>query len=540
MIGRLLSLASARPCGTMRRALVPLACLVLAATPAAARDTPRQAAVRALFDEATKLANDGRFPASLEAADRAVALADRTLPARDPLRYLAMRRRVVTLTFTDDSAAPAAFEALSRVAGQVYGKTSFEAVFAHFKGVQWGYNSRLPGATLAELAVATTPVAEVAERPGASLEARTMAAQALAILANNLSLKDIAQARPIAARALALADALGDLTAAERGQTYHYLATIALRDDRPGDAMTFTTRAIAIYEADQGRMSHHLVDTLGTQAIAAQRLGDGSRTEALLRRAVGIVDARPDMPGSFRGRALMNYGRFLADRGRDDLAYAVFERAVETAARMPPGAALAQSIVLAAGQAYHRGGRYDDALRHLRTALTMTEETRSSVMQGQVLTEMGRTEFEMGDIASAQATAERALAVVEKTAPPGHSLRGATRMLLADLAEARGDSKGAAELYAHAAQELKAIGPDPVHVAPATIRRAAMLARLGRLDDPSWAAARSGIDALVGDVIRQAAGPVGDQARLALSPQLVDGVLDAAWAKAHPVQVSAR
>ena len=513
----------------MRTIPISLTIAAVLAGPALAQSRTATA-VDALIAQADAHAVKGEFKESLAVAQRAVALADAASPAEPELAFRAMRRLVVTSTYTDSSTTPEQFARLAPYAERAYGKDSFTAAFVRFKGVQWGYNSRRPGVGLPQLAAATDLAAVRAKTD----EEVTLAAQALAILANHTSFIDIAAAQPIAERALALAQTVPKVTAAELGQTYGYLTSVALRADQPVKAMAMSERAVTIYETDQGAMTHHLVSALGTQATIARALGDLPRAEALLRRSVGILDARPALTGSYRARAFMDYGRFLASRGQHDLAFAMVERAVVENAAEPSAVAASQAVVVTAGQVYLEAGRHGDALRHLRRALEMTEQAgNANITQGQILVEIGRAQFASGESATAQTTADRALAVIDKTAPPGHSARGDVRLLLADLAEARGDIAGAATLYAAAASELKATGPDAALLATAKIRGAAMLARIDRLDEAGWRAARDGGDALSRGVNRTAATATGDRFKLGFAPTLLDGALDAAWARAH-------
>ena len=246
----------------------------------------------------------------------------------------------------------------------------------------------------------------------------------------------------------------GDTTESQKALlTAQWLEAEALmRLNRSDEAAQIIDKAIkAISVRFNGSKLH--ADLLRSQATLRQSQGQYGEALSAFLEAHELYDALGE--GRSRSIVLQNIGSLYTDARDYERVLTYYKQAHDV---FPQDKALSLSAHNNTGNALKELKRYDEAEAEFRTALATAVQMDSPLLEARILTNIASTQYLAGDLAAAERTARKGLAIANSSAPEWLPFLYGVR---AQIAEARGDNESARRFLANtfANEDLKSTSP---------------------------------------------------------------------------------
>ena len=324
---------------------------------------------------------------------------------------------------------------------------------------------------VAELRAATT-------RDRSFIEARRLHAQALALLSDN----KMAEAQPLAERALALREQISGRDSAEYGEALLIVATIYRARGLYNKAESAYVRALNIYEKSTEADSPILVSVLTNLASLYADEGDYTQAEKLYTRAMAIYERTPDADNLSFSSLLNNVGNLYRQRGDYVKAEPLYMRALAMREKLLGEHPLTASVLNNLALLYEEKGDYEKAEPLFLRALRIREKAlgASHPDVAGVLNNIAALYLLQNNLMKAEPLLLRAIAIVQQN--PSTPIRLAVEVMnnLGYLYSEKKNYEQAVKFYGDALKiREKVYGTSHPDVAESLNNLAALYMRIG-------------------------------------------------------------
>ena len=208
-----------------------------------------------------------------------------------------------------------------------------------------------------------------------------------------------------------------------------------VRTNRAAEAKPYVEEALSILRSAQDSAKLR-ADLLLTRGRAGKVLGDYESALRSFQEAFAVF-GEIEAPRS-QAIALQNIGSLYNDAHDYDR---VLEYYANASAVFSDDPALDMSSHNNRGNALRQLGRFDDALDHFRSALTLSAAFKSPLLEARILSNIASTQLHQGELQGATESVDRGLALIPDGDPSGWSkfLYG----IKAEIALERGDNQSA-------------------------------------------------------------------------------------------------
>ena len=204
------------------------------------------------------------------------------------------------------------------------------------------------------------------------------------------------------------------------------------------------SRALSILESAPGYEERELIGTLNNLATVYEEMGDFEAARATYERALDVAERTLGPEHPYTANVLCNFGIEPEIAGGLDQSVAMLKRALEIREKkLGPDHFLTAASLLNLANAVARKGEYAAAIPLYQRALRIAEAKVGAdhTLTATILDGLGEALWHLGEIEAARSALERSVRVFELRLGPHHTKTAISRVNLARLGFAGGESQ---------------------------------------------------------------------------------------------------